>query len=118
MGCGKPKNLRHKNMDQENKNNKGTDLSGSFKDSDNDIKFNEYKAPRSFYPRMPKIIQWVIKYSGGLVKNEKQANYVLLGFVVLAIIVSLFLFFGGRNKSSQLSAEQLEQMNNLMFVNK
>lgn len=37
----------------------------------------------------------MIKYSGGLVKDEKQANYVLLGFVALAIIISLFLFFGG-----------------------
>ena len=37
----------------------------------------------------------VIKYSGGYIKDEKQANYVLLGFIVLAIVISLFLIFNG-----------------------
>ena len=46
-------------------------------------------------PGTPKIIQWIIKYSGGLIKNEKQAAYVLMGFAALAIIVSLVLFSGG-----------------------
>jgi len=50
---------------------------------------------RSFTSENPKIIQWVIKYSGGYVKDEKQASYVLQGFVALAIIVSLFLVFSG-----------------------
>ena len=50
----------------------------------------------------PKIIKWIIKYSGGLVKEENQANYVLLGFVVLAIVVSLFLFLRERGESKIL----------------
>ncbi|MBU6431576.1 MAG: hypothetical protein KGJ58_04585, partial [Patescibacteria group bacterium] len=50
---------------------------------------------RSFQTPTPKIIQWVIKYSGGYVKDKKQASFVLLGFAVVAIIVSLFLIFGG-----------------------
>lgn len=82
-------------MDQNDKNNKGIDLSGMLKDSGTGVKFDEYRAPRSYYPGTPKIIQWVIKYSGGLVKDEKQASYVLIGFVVLAVVVSLFLIFGG-----------------------
>jgi len=82
-------------MDQENKNNEGIDLSGSFKDSGTGVKFDEYRTPRSYYPGTPKIIQWVIKYSGGLVKDEKQANYVLIGFVAVAIVIVLFLIFGG-----------------------
>ncbi|PIZ85922.1 hypothetical protein CO033_01895 [Candidatus Nomurabacteria bacterium CG_4_9_14_0_2_um_filter_32_10] len=41
----------------------------------------------------PKMVQWVIKYSGGIIKEQRQAEYLLLGFVVLAIIISLFLFF-------------------------
>ena len=44
-------------------------------------------------PQSPKLIQWVLKYSGGLIKDERQANYVLVGFAVLAIGISLFLFF-------------------------
>lgn len=44
----------------------------------------------------PKIVQWVIRYSGGLVKDERQATYVLLGFVVVALAAAFFLLvFGG-----------------------
>lgn len=46
----------------------------------------------------PKIIQWVIKYSGGLIKDEKQAGYVLFAFVALAIAISLMVFFGSGSK--------------------
>ena len=52
-------------------------------------------SPQSFQTTTPKIVEWVIKYSGGAIKDEKQANYVLVGFVVLAIVVSLFLFIEG-----------------------
>ena len=45
-------------------------------------------------PETSKMVGWVIKYSGGYIKEERQAEYVLFGFVVLAIVVSLFLFFG------------------------
>jgi len=50
---------------------------------------------RSFNSENPKIVQWVIKYSGGYIKDEKQASYVLIGFIAVAIIISLFLIFGG-----------------------
>ena len=51
---------------------------------------------RSFQTPTPKIVKWVIKYSGGLVKDEKRATYVLMGFVAVAIIiVFIFLFSGG-----------------------
>ena len=43
----------------------------------------------------PKIVQLVMKISGGAIKDERQAGYVLLGFVVVAIIISLFLVLGG-----------------------
>lgn len=37
-----------------------------------------------------KMVGWIIKYSGGLVKDETQANYILLGiagvFFILTII--------------------------------
>ena len=50
----------------------------------------------------PKIVQWVVRYSGGLVKGERQASYVLLGFVVLAFGVALFLVFGTTEKVKPL----------------
>ena len=43
----------------------------------------------------PKMIIWAMKHSGGLIKDERQAEYALLGFAALTVIISLFLFFGG-----------------------
>lgn len=51
-------------------------------------------------PSAPKMIQWVIRHSGGLVQSEKQASWVLLGFVVAAVMVSLFLVFGGLSQNN------------------
>lgn len=45
------------------------------------------------YKNTPKMLEWVIKYSGGLIKNERQANFVLLVFVILSIILTLYVFF-------------------------
>ena len=56
----------------------------------------EFQRPsQSFQTPTPKIVDWVIKYSGGAIKDEKQANYVLIGFVALAIIIFLMVIFGG-----------------------
>ncbi len=90
-------------MNKNDKNNEKVDLRGASKDSKSGgIKFHEHQASRSHYSQeTPKIIQWTIKYSGGLIKNKKQANYVLIGFVILAVIVSLFLFFNDRGQSQR-----------------
>jgi hypothetical protein len=90
-----------KNMDQNNEDNKGIDLSHTPDDSSSRVKFEgEQQYTRQYYPDIPKIVQWVMKYSGGLVKDEKTASYVLLGFVALAIIIALFFFFGGSEKNT------------------
>ena len=91
-------------MNQDDKNNKEINLSDELKDSDNGGKIQNNEQQQSiqtFFPETPKIIQLTIKYSCGLIKNEKQANYVLIGFAALAIIVSLFLVFGGRETISK-----------------
>lgn len=54
---------------------------------------------RSVQSRTPKIVQWIITYSGGYVKDEKQAAYVLIGFFILAIIFS-FMLFGSLNQTT------------------
>ena len=46
-----------------------------------------------------KIIDWIIKYSGGIIKDESQASYVVIGFVIISIIISGFLLFGGNSRS-------------------
>lgn len=44
----------------------------------------------------PGIAGWVIQSSGGLIKNEKQAQYVLIGFIaVAAAFVSVLILSGG-----------------------
>lgn len=66
-------------MTEDANNKEDLDLSGALKDSGTGVKFEEgYRVARSYYPATPKIIQWVMRYSGGLVKDEKRANYVLL----------------------------------------
>lgn len=64
-----------------------------------DIQFKkELEKPQQFVLQKSwgeKLAEFLVKYSGGLIKNEKQASYVILGFVALAIIISLYLFFGG-----------------------
>ncbi|MBI3305776.1 hypothetical protein HYZ82_01425 [Candidatus Nomurabacteria bacterium] len=72
-----------------NTNEDTTDLSGALKGS-NDV--GKFQSANTIYPETPKIIGWVTKYSGGLIKDVKQANYVLIVFSVIAIIISLILF--------------------------
>jgi len=83
-------------MDQENKNNEGIDLGGMLKESGQGSDFQ--KRQGSYYPFQPKIIQLVIKYSGGLVKTPKQASYVLIGFFILAVIIFSIIVFGNGNE--------------------
>ncbi len=83
-------------MNQDENNDKGVDLSHAL-DKLKIVTSNDgsnQPAP-IFYPGTPKIIRWIIIHSGGLVKNTKQASNIILGFLALAIIVSLFLLFSG-----------------------
>ncbi len=47
---------------------------------------------RSFNSENSKMIQLVVTYSGGLVKNKKQANNVLLVATIFIIILSIYIF--------------------------
>ncbi|MEK7480823.1 MAG: hypothetical protein AAB604_01830 [Patescibacteria group bacterium] len=76
--------------------NKGIDLSGRFNDSGTGVQFqNEWRpAARASSPSTPRVVRWVMENSGGYVKDEKQASYVLLGLAAAAIVVSLWLLLG------------------------
>ena len=52
---------------------------------------------------LPKMVQLVIKSSGGAIKEQKQAEWVLLFFVIISMTVSLFLFFGMGNTAQKTS---------------
>jgi hypothetical protein len=55
---------------------------------------NQDERPSGYYnqKKTPKTIALVIKFSRGYIKNEQQANYVLIIFAVVAIIISFILF--------------------------
>ena len=58
----------------------------------------------------PKMIGLVMKYSGGLIKDEKQAGYVLLGLVVLMLSLSAYFFFGsGPEKVKPIDIKNFDQ---------
>src|SRR5258708_1936283 len=52
------------------------------------------------YSAPSKMTERLMKYSGGIIKDERQAEYVLLGFVVVALGISFYLFFGGNHRSA------------------
>ena len=84
-------------MNQENNN--GIDLSKYLDHSTEKSQTGQRFLGSHVSPTAPKIIQLVIKYSGGLVKDEKQANYVILGFVVLVIVtVIVIVMSSGSNQ--------------------
>lgn len=37
----------------------------------------------------PKIIQWVMRYSGGYIRDERTAAYALAGLVVAMMIIAI-----------------------------
>ena len=85
-------------MAQYNRDSEKVDLSGALKDSGAGVKLDAsgWRAVRYYRdPQSPKVVQWVLQYSGGLVRDEKQAQYILLGFVAVVIATSLMLVFGG-----------------------
>ena len=62
-----------------------------------DVQFDMDSGIQSQYVpvRTSRIVQFVIKYSGGLIQNEKQANHAILGFIVSLFILSLILILSG-----------------------
>ncbi|MFA6586019.1 MAG: hypothetical protein WCS86_02565 [Candidatus Paceibacterota bacterium] len=41
----------------------------------------------------PTMVRWVMKLFGGLIKTQKQAEYVLVVFAIVIFGISLYLFF-------------------------
>jgi hypothetical protein len=84
-------------MDQNNKNN--IDLSQEFEATQTQPNsqpvFESEPKPKS------KMTQSILKYSGGIIKSEKQANLLMLVYVVIAIIATfVILYTGGVFKGS------------------
>jgi hypothetical protein len=52
------------------------------------------KDNQSTAENIPGMVRLVFRLSGGAIKEQRQAEYLLLGIVVLAISISIYLFFG------------------------
>ena len=63
---------------------------------------------------VPKIVQLVMKWFK--IKEQQTAEYVLLGFCIVAIGVSLYLFFGGSITKNKFSIFQ-EDLTNVEKAN-
>ncbi|MEK7662341.1 MAG: hypothetical protein AAB355_02515 [Patescibacteria group bacterium] len=85
-----------------NGDNKPIDFSDALRGARSRPSFEEPRQTEIHSPieDSPKMVQWVVMYSGGLVKTGTQANYVLVSFSALAIIVSLYIFFGTVSEQS------------------
>ena len=61
-----------------------------------DIRFetDSYKTVSSPYKVVvPKMINLIMKLSGGAIKEQKQAEYILAGLALLMFLTSLYFFF-------------------------
>ena len=59
---------------------------------------------------VPRMVRIVMKLSGGAIKEQKQAEYILLGFAVVIFAVSLYLFFGDNLKKSANDGRSLQEI--------
>lgn len=84
-------------MDEDNR--KVVDFGEKSDKSWNDAKYHNQSSAS-------KMVQWIMKYSGGSIKNEEQANHVLIVLIVLLVIASLFMF--SRDSSNEPPARALD----------
>lgn len=92
-------------MNQENnkQNDEVIDLSDFQSDSSRGPN-KPQPSTHSYSSSTPKITQWLIKCSGGYI-NEKQANYILIVFIIIAIITSLLLIFNSNEKQETFTPD-------------
>ncbi len=50
-------------------------------------------SPEDVKKDLPKMVQLVMKWSGGAIKEQKTAEYVLIGIAVLMFAASFYFFF-------------------------
>lgn len=53
----------------------------------------------------------IIKYSKGLIKDERQAGYFMIGVIIVSISLSVFLFVNNAKKTTEFTPEQIREMN-------
>lgn len=62
----------------------------------NDVQFDIDTQPQTVVQvKTSRFTRFVLDHSFGIVKDETQASYILLVFVILAFVFSLSFFLGG-----------------------
>jgi hypothetical protein len=57
------------------------------------VEFEQYRAAQTSGHQNSKMVAFVINHSGGAIKDEKQANAVLLVLAVVIFLISLYFWF-------------------------
>lgn len=89
---------------------KASQASQISQDEAGNIKYetDSYKAIESFNEiTTPRMVKLVMKYSGGAIKKERQAEYILFGFVVIAVAISIYLFLSTGKPRPSATPEDL-----------
>jgi hypothetical protein len=77
--------------------------------NNNEVKFDEWKPSQEQLSGKSKsgfggkLANLIIKISGGLIKDERQANYVVLVLVLLVVILSIVIFFNALSSSESIN---------------
>jgi hypothetical protein len=78
---------------------------------------NQWKVIKHYpKPLAPKMVRWVMKHSGGLIKDENQASYVLVVFAIIIFVISLYFFFGGGTPQPKVPVNVLQQIGQIPGV--
>ena len=55
-----------------------------------------------------KMTEWLV--DKGIAKDEKTASVILVSFIIIIIVVSLFIFNSGRDKEITIDGNTLEEL--------
>jgi hypothetical protein len=76
--------------------------------TNNQVQFKEWRPPQH-QPQQTKMVRWLMKLSGGLIKTERQANFVLILILVAVIITTILVLTLGGPKSPKISPAPAEE---------
>jgi hypothetical protein len=62
----------------------------------------------TFEEPTPKIVLWVMKVSGGRIKEEERAGQLLIVVMAIIIIISLFVMFSSGNSKTNIKNRELK----------
>jgi len=92
-------------MSPSNKNQKGDiDLSKFFGED----KQKKSSFQRATFSSRPKLTQWLVSHSWGLIRTKKQAAYILLVVITITFITGIVLIFKGISSGPKIPERALE----------